>query len=128
PTDVGVQVDADAGRGGNRQRAVRVEDEGRLGDVLRVVAGTCRDVSRERESFQRGQGDVVSAPDIGLQHAAAPDGRSTGEAEIVNCAALRMAPNTASLDVDDPAAAEVEGMASVVRRVDALVETDRRAK
>ena len=39
---------------------------------------------------------------------------------------LAQAPHAADLDVDDPAGAQVEGLARVVGRVNALVEADRR--
>ncbi len=48
------------------------------------------------------------------------------QAEVVHSLCLAQAPHAADLDVDDPAGAQIEGLAGVISRVNALIKTDRR--
>src|SRR5438270_347113 len=56
----------------------------RRNDVFRQVTLAGRHVAREREIWQRGQGNVVRTPDAGFEHAAAPYGNAILLAKIVN--------------------------------------------
>ena len=53
-------------------------------------------------------------------------GHASREAEVVHPLRLAQAAHAADLDVDHPAGTQVERLARVVGRVDALVEADRR--
>src|SRR5579883_2900774 len=121
-----VHLDADAGARGHGQRAVPIQHEFRSRDVAVVVASAGRDVAGQGESGERGQGDVVGAADVGLQHASAPHRYLLRPADIVNGARLQMSAHATRLDVDDAATAQLKGVARVVGRVDALVEAYRR--
>ena len=58
-------------------------------------------------------------------HPAAPDGYTPGQAVVVNPPRLEQPAQSADLDVDDSAGPQVERLASVLRRMNALVQADR---
>ena len=100
----------------------------RFDDVLGVILVRARDIAGDRESGQRGDRDVGRPADAELVHPAAPDGHAARIAMIVHALRLEQAAQAADLDIDDPAGAQVESLAGVVGRVDALVQADRRLR
>src|SRR5438876_6063750 len=68
----------------------------------------------------------MRATDARLEHAAAPYRNSVVATDIVNSARFLVASDPPEFDVDDPAGADLDGFARVVRRVDRLIEADRR--
>ena len=95
-------------------------------DVFVPVTGAGADVARQRETGQRGHGDVVGTADAGFQHASAPHRDGVFAAEIVNAAGLQVAADASEFDVDDLAGAERDGGLGLLVGVDALVEADGR--
>src|ERR1035441_1064231 len=81
-----IEIDgvAEAGFVAQRDGAVRGGFYGGLDDVLFPVAPAGGDVAGQHEIRQAGQGDIVGAPDAGLQHAAAPDRDAGGLGDIVH--------------------------------------------
>ena len=113
------------GRSGTAIAPLSGQDR-RLDDVLAIVLVRARDVAGEREAGQAGDGDVGGPADAELVHPAAPDGHAAAVAVVVHPPGLEQAAQAADLDVDDPAGPQVERLAGVVGRVNALVEADRR--
>src|ERR1035437_7722556 len=68
-----LHLDPEPGPGRHRQGAVGGKLERLLQQVLREIAIAGRGVAREVEAGQRGQRQVGSASDSGLQHPAAPN-------------------------------------------------------
>ena len=89
-----------------------------------IVLVRARDIAGQREAGKAGEGDVRGPADAELVHPAAPDRDPSGVTVVVNPLRLEQAAQPADLDVDHPAGAQVERLAGVVGRVDALVETD----
>ena len=109
--------------------APSIGEDRRIDDVFAIVLVGARHIAGERETRQAGDRDVGRAADPELVHPAAPD-RHTPRARQTSWTrfASRRPPTPADLDVDHPAGAQVERLARVVGRVDALVEADRRLR
>ena len=103
-----------------------VVSTGGLDDVALPVALAGRDIAGQHEIRQRGERDVVRAPDAGFQHAAAPHRDAGGLRDIVHALGLAESAHAAQLDVDDAAGAQADGLLGVVRGADALVQADGR--
>src|SRR5438270_9935928 len=110
---------------GDSDGAVVRFDRG-IDNVLAVGPVRAGYVAGQREAFQARDRDVCGAADAELVHAAAPDGYAARSAQVVDAPSFAQATQAADLDVDDAAAAQVERLARVVDRMDALVEADRR--
>src|ERR1035437_8062059 len=121
-----IEIDLVAETGSVAQRNGAVRRSFHLGrdDVPLPVALTGGDVAGEHEVGQAGEGDVVGAPDAGLQHAAAPDRDAGGLGDIVHAFGLAESGDPAELDVDDAAGAQLDGLLGVARGANALVEAD----
>src|SRR3989449_8013636 len=64
--------EADAGPVGNAYGALRRDADFRLDDVFAPITAARGDIARERKIRQRGEGNVVGAPDARFEHPAAP--------------------------------------------------------
>ena len=74
---------------------------------------------------QAADGHVRGPTDAELVHAATPHRDLAGKTQVVHAPRLAQAAESTDLDVDDAAAAEVQRLAGVVDRMDALVQADR---
>src|ERR1035438_6425243 len=121
-----IEIELVAETGSVAQRNGAVGRSFHLGrdDVLFPVALTGRDVAGEHEVGQAGEGDIVGAPDAGLEHAAAPDRNAGGLRDIVDAFGLAESGDAAELDVDDAAGVQLDGLLGVTRGANALVEAD----
>src|ERR1017187_6175678 len=107
--EIEIDLVAETGSVAQRNGTVRRGFDGGRDDVLLPVALTGGDVAGEHEVGQAGEGDVVGAPDAGLQHAAAPDRDAGGLGDIVHAFGLAESGDPAELDVDDAAGAQLAG-------------------
>src|SRR5215469_764613 len=94
-------------------------------DVLGPVALGCRDVSRQREVWQRRKCDVVGPAYAGLKHAATPHRNAALLRRIVDGDRLTEAADPADLDVDDLARAHIDSRKRVAAIADGFVKADR---
>src|SRR5215469_18359235 len=121
-----VLADAVAGAGavGDGNRALGRNLDLGVDDVFFPIAPGGGDVPRETEVFERGEGDVVGAPDAGFEHASAPDGNVADLADVMNFPGFAEAAQASNLDVDDAAGAAFDRGGGIARAFDRLVKTD----
>ena len=121
-----VELDAEAGTGGNRH--VAVDDVDRLGhEVAGPEAPRRRDVAGQREARQCGEGGVGGAADAGLEHPPAPDRDAALEAQVVDAPRRQVPTDAAGLDVDDLGGTDVDRVGADGLGDDRLVEAHGRA-
>src|ERR1035437_4233637 len=101
--EIEIDLVAETGSVAQRNGAVRRGFDGGRDDVPLPVTLAGGDVAGEHEVGQAGEGDVVGAPDAGLQHAAAPDRNAGCLGDIVHAFGLAESGDAAELDVDDAA-------------------------
>src|ERR1044071_483118 len=98
----------------------------RLNDVALPVAFAGGNVAGQHEVRQRRHRDIVRATDAGFEHAAAPHRNAGRLRYVVHLLRLGEAADAPQLDIDDAARPHANRLLRVVRRADALVETDGR--
>src|ERR1039457_1643184 len=98
-----IEIDLVAETGSVAQRNGAVRRGFHLGrdDVPLPIAPAGGDVAGEHEVGQAGERDVVGAPDVGLQHAAAPDRNARCLGDIVHAFGLAESGDAAQLDVEE---------------------------
>jgi len=96
----------------------------RRDDVAFPIALAGGDVARQHEIRQRGQRDVVRAPDAGLQHAAAPHRNARRLGHVVDPFGFREPSDPPQLDINDSARAQPDGLLGMVRGADAFVQAN----
>src|SRR5690242_18417765 len=69
----------------------------RLDDVFAPVALARGGVPRQREALECGHGDVVRAPDAGLEHSAAPHRDAVRPARLLDALRFRVSADAAQL-------------------------------
>ena len=65
------------------------------------------DVSGQREAGERGEGDIVGAPDARFQHSAAPHRHAVRLRERLDLIRLTVSADATELDIDDSARAQL---------------------
>src|SRR5713101_5446954 len=95
--------EADAGSLGNAYGALRSDANFRLDDVFAPITAAGGHIAGERKIRQRGEGNVVGAPDARLEHPAAPHRHLLLLAKVVNAPRNGIAADAPELHVDDAA-------------------------
>src|SRR5438552_4097332 len=110
----------------HRNRTARRDYPFRFHTAFGPVSLARSHISRQDEVWERGECDIVSAANPGLQHSAAPNRHPVRLAQVVNSPRNRMPADPAHLDIDDPARAQLNRGPRLLFRVNALVEANRR--
>src|SRR6266446_29533 len=98
----------------------------RLDDVFMPITAAGGYVAGQNKIWQRGNRDVVRAPDSGLQHTAAPHGNGIRLAKVVNLLRHRVTANASQLDVNNFAGPQRDGRLRMLQRVNAFIQANRR--
>jgi hypothetical protein len=100
------------------------DGDGRIDEVLRIVLIAGGNIAGNGKIWQGAECDVVRPADAVFVHAAAPHRNPPCLTEVVDLAGLKQATHPSRLDIDDPTAPEIERLARILRRVDALVQAN----
>jgi len=95
-----------------------------LDDVFGPITLAGGNVAGQHVAGKSRSGNVVSAADAGLEHAATPGRNVLVEAISLNLARAAVAADAAELYVDDAASAECNGGLCVAKVLDGFVEAD----
>src|ERR1700677_754711 len=110
---VSANLVAAAGCVGNGDFAGRGNADLGLDNVFAPVTAGSRDIARQREVFERREGDVMGAADARLEHAPAPYWNPALLGRVVNGDGFRKTSHAAQLDVDDLAGLHLDSRQSV---------------
>src|SRR5215472_479526 len=120
------RLESDAGPRGNANRPLRRDGDFRSDDVFRPITLAGGHVARKRKIWQRGERNIVSAPDAGFEHASAPHRDAMLLAEVMDATRHGEAPDTTELDINDFASAKFHRRTGLLFGVDAFVKANRR--
>src|SRR5260370_3217657 len=110
--------EADAGSVGNAYGALRRDADLRLDDVFAPITAARGDIPGERKIRQRGEGNVVGAPDARFEHPAAPHRHLVLLAKVVNAPRHGVAAHAPQRHLDDAAGTPRQRRARLLLAVD----------
>jgi hypothetical protein len=116
---------AEAGSLRHVNRALRRDLNFGLDDIFVPISLARGNISRKRETRERGHRDVVRPPNTSLQHSATPDRNGVLAADLLDPPRFAVAADPPELNINDPAGFQFDGRESVPRIINAFIQTDR---
>ena len=99
---------------------------GWIDQVELIVLVRPRNISGEGEAGEAGNGDICGSTDAEFVHSTAPDGDRPSKAEVMDRSGFTKSADATDLDVDHTSRVEFKCLSRILRRMNRLIQTDRR--